>query len=302
MSIPRRTFLLQTGTAVAGLSALGCDGATPSPGKGQGAAPAPPGPPPKKPQTLIDALERMRSENKPGVAVRILENPEKRHNPGHGLVHTLNQDRPDTRGLFSEVVVVCLESRVLQIHIASANPNHDLVLFSKDGLAEAGRPFNYEADWNGLTAAILGLAHGPEMARLKLRAAAIRSTTNPDILAALDRLGSNPGELDADKALLLPESPRIMALLVQALDQARTPARYRALQDVIDKSYAASPPSAPGPKLPFGMELGPFEGGCGEDPCREQAPPSKSDYVMVIACGMARIMPNSRSFVRYLTR
>lgn len=289
---------------MAGLSALGCDGATPTLGGGQGAAPAPPtppGPPPKKPQTLIDALERMRAEKKPGVAVRIPEIPEKRHNPGHGLVHALNQDRPDTRRLFSEVIVVCLESRVLQSHIASANPNHDLVLFNEDGRAEAGRPFNCEEDWNGLTAAILGLAHGPDMVRLKQRAAVIRSTANPDILAALDRLGSNPGELDADKALLLPEAPRIMALLVQALDQARTPTRHNALQDVIDKSFASSTSSAPGPRLPFGMELGPFEGGCGDDPCREQAP-RKRDYYISVSCGMARVTPISRSFVRYLTR
>lgn len=298
MSIPRRAFLLQTGTAIAGFSAIGCDAGDATPVSGQG---APALPPPEKPRTLIDALERMRAESKAGVAVRIPETPEKRHHPGHGLVHALNQDRPDTRGLFSEVVVVCLESRVLQSHIDSANPNHDLVLFSGDGRAEAGRSFNYEADWSRLTAAVLGLAHGPEGARLKQRAASIRSATNPDTLTALDRLGTNPGELGADKALLLQEAPRIMVLLVEALDQARTPARQKALQDVIDQSFASSTPSAPGPKLPFGMELGPFSGGCGEDPCREQAP-RKSDYDIIITCGMARATPNSRSFVRYLTR
>lgn len=297
--MPRRKFLLQAGTAAGWLSVLGCDGTTPSPGGGQGAAPTPP---PMKPQTLIDALERMRAENKPGVAVRIPENPEKRHNPGHGLVLALNQDHAETRGLFSEVVVVCLESRVLQSHLASANPDFDLVLFNEEGRAEAGQPFNYEENWHGLSAAILNLAHGPGGARLKQRAAAIRKKADPGILAALDRLGSNPRELDADKALLLPEAPRIMALLVQALDEARTPARHNALRDVIDTSFASSTPSAPGPKLPFGMELGPFQGGCGDDPCREQAPPRKRDYYISVSCGMARVTPNSRSFIRYLTR
>lgn len=243
----------------------------------------------------------MRAERKPGIAVRIPENPEKRHNPGHGLAHTLSKDRPDS-GLFSEVVVVCLESRVVQSHIAAADPNHELILFNEDGRAEGGRPFNWEADWNGLAAAMLGLAHGPDMARLNQRAAAVRKTTRADILAALDRLGTSQGNLDADKALLIGEAPRIMALLLQALNQARTPARHDALQDVIDRSFESSAPSSPGPKLPFGMELGPFEVGCAEDYCREQAPPPKRDYVIVVSCGMARITPNSRSFVRYLTR
>jgi hypothetical protein len=49
------------------------------------------------------------------------------------------------------------------------------------------------------------------------------------------------------------------------------------------------------------MELGPAEGGCGHDPCREQAP-RKEDYEISVACGMARVTPDTRSFVRYLTR
>jgi hypothetical protein len=246
----------------------------------------------------------MRAENKHGVAFRIPANPERRHNPGHGLAYALGQNRIETREAFSEVVIVCLESRVLQTYIASADPDHDLVLFNEDGRAEAGRPFNYEAGWNELSAAILALAHGPGNARLKERAAAIRAKADPGVLAALDRLGMTPNDLDADKALLQQEAPRLMALLLHTLDVERSPRRHnalRAVRAVIDAYFASSKPGAVGPKLPFGIELGPFEGGCGRDPCREQAS-RKQDYEISVACGMAMVTPDTRSFVRYLTR
>jgi len=250
---------------------------------------------------LIDALARMRAENKHGVVIRIPSSPERRHNPGHGLAYALSQDRIETREAFSEVVIVCLESRVVQTSIASAGSDHDLILFNEDGRAEAGRSFNYEEGWNELSAAILALAHGPGNARLKERAAAIRAKTDPGVLAALDRFGTTPNDLDADKALLLQEAARLMALLLHTLDVERSPRRHDAVRALIDAYFASSKPGAPGPRLPFGVELGPAAGGCGDDPCREQ-PPRRKDYEISVACGMARVTANSRSFVRYLTR
>src|SRR5687767_2741182 len=138
MSIPRRAFLLQAGGAVAGLSALGCD---PQP---QGTVPPPAGYP--KPQVLVDALERMRTENKAGVAIR-LTTDEQRHNPGHNLVNLLNEDPPDSRELVAELVFVCLEDADVRHHLAGADPEHNLLVFDENGRVEAGVQFDYARDW-----------------------------------------------------------------------------------------------------------------------------------------------------------
>jgi hypothetical protein len=298
MSIPRRTFLLQAGTAVAGLSSLGCDGKSPDSSAGQGTTPAAPS---KKPQVLVDALERMRSENKVGIALRIPTNPDRRHDPGHALEAVIEVERPEARDALSEVVVVCLESPVLDSHLASVNPAHDLILFDGDLRAVAGKPFNFRENWNGLSAALLSLAHGPDGSRLEQRANEIRAKADPSILATLDRLGTKDGDPNADTAVLVREAPRIAPLLIHTLTKAPTGARQQALRNVIDTYVASSKPPSPGPKQLFGVEMGPFRGGCGDDPCREHVV-RESDKSISVACGMARVTPNTRSFVKYLTQ
>lgn len=295
MNLPRRTFLLQAGTAVAGLSALGCNDSEAIPLLLQA------GTPPKKPQVLVDALERMKAENKAGVAVRIPENGKMRHYAGHDVAYALNMDQVEVRDAFTEVVVVCLESSVIETFISSSYSNHELVLFNEESRAEAGRPFNFQENWADLPKAIADLAHGPDGSRLKRRAEAIRQKAEPGIQAAVDRVGTNPDTLEVDKAALLKEASRIMALLIHSLREAKAAPRQQALRAVIDASYAASKPGDTGPKLPFGMELGPAQGGCGGDSCQEQAPEEKMSRVLV-ACGMARVKPNDRSFLRYLTK
>lgn len=296
MSIPRRAFLVRTGTAVAGLCWLGCDAEDPVPESGKGVVPPPP---PPKPQALIDALERVRAGNKPGIALRIPKDPEHRHSPGHVLLYVLNQDTPESREVLSEVVLVCLEGPVLDRHLPTAHPEHELVLFNEEGQTETSSPFNYREQWQGLAAALKNLAHGSDGARLKARAEAIRGKTAPAVLAVLDRLGAKGLNLEADKAVLLQEAPRIIALLVQARMDSTAPVQQQALGDVIDAYFRSFEASVAGPKLPYGIEAGPYQGGCGEDPCREHAP---RDRGVMVSCGMALVQPNARSFVRYITR
>lgn len=283
---------------MAGLSSLGCDGKSPGSSAGQSAAPAAPS---KKPQALVDALARMRSENKVGIALRIPTNPDRRHDPGHALQAVIEAESPEARDALSELVVVCLESPVLDSHLASVNPAHDLILFDEELRVVAGRTFNFRENWNGLSAALLNLAHGSDGSRLEQRANAIRAKTDPDVLASLDRLATKDGDPNTDTAVLVLEAPRIAPLLIHTLTKATTAARQQALRNVIDTYVASSKAPSPGPKQLFGVEMGPFRGGCGDDPCLEQSQ-SQIDSRIQVACGMARSTPNSRSFIKYLTQ
>jgi hypothetical protein len=197
--------------------------------------------------------------------------------------------------MFAEIVLVCIESDALQDNIALADPTHDAVLFTEGRRQGAGLSFKMVKSWQQIPEVLLELAHGPDGSRLKERAEAIRSKLEPATLAALERLGT-----PADKDVLVREAPRMIPLLVQARKDAVTPARQTALRDVIEAYCNSSNRSTPGPSLPFGLEAGPFDGGCGRDSCREQAPEDRR--AVGYACGMAMVGPNARSFVRYLTR
>jgi hypothetical protein len=273
--ISRRRFLVQAGAA-AGLGALSCERTPEAPP----ATPTPTTPPPK-PAALLEAFRWMREENKPGIALRIPESQATRSDPGRGVVELLNESLPLTREVLSELVLVCLESDVIQTHLPPASPGDGLVLFDDDGRAVDGCPFDFRNNRARLPAAIRQLAHGSDRARLKARAEAIRRKTSPSLLAVLDRLADPGTDAKGDAALLQPEAPRIMPLLVLAKLEAKAPERRDILDQMI-QYYAFFEP-----RLPFGIEMRQPP-----PPCVDPCPP----------CGMAMVTPAQRSFVRYLTR
>lgn len=293
MNIPRRTFLVHAGTAVVGLSALANQKELPALEPGKGLAPVPPKP-------LADALARGRAENKPVILLRIPEDPEARHQPGHLVVSMVRSETEETPEILSEVVLICVESATIRQHIPGAAPAHSVILVDAEGKAVDGTPFDFQRGWAVLPATIRTLAHGTDGSRLKERAAAIRQKVDAPILAAFDRLGTGAAKPE-DKAALVPETPKIVPLIVQSKLEAPTKVRQQALHQLIEAYYRAAPLTSPGPCLPFGVDTVPFVPSCGKDHCQEQSPEAIAQRV-VVGCGMAMAMPNARMFLRYLTR
>lgn len=261
MTIPRRTFLVQAGAAAA---ALGC----------------PQDPPPEKPKVLADALERMRTENRPGVALRLTTDA-RRHVPGHALVYFLNKDQADLREMFAEIVFVCLESNVIQAHLKNADPAATLLAFDEQGRVDDQMKVDLSEGFERFPAAVLKLVHGPDDARLKKRAEALREKLGQSFVDALARLGPD------DVENLHRVAARIVPLLVNERKTATDPLRQDALRRLIDKQT---------PLLPYGIRTEAERGGCGDE-CQERAANAVS-----VACGMAFPAKNSRSFLRYLTQ
>jgi hypothetical protein len=293
MNIPRRTFLAQAGTAMAGLSALASQEARPALEPGKGVPPSPPKP-------LADALARARAENKPVILLRIPEDPEARHRPGHVVIYLVNAETEETPEVLSEVILICVESPTIREHVPGAAPMHAVILLDAEGKARDGKPFDFTDGWAALPGTIRTLAHGSDGLRLKNRAATIRQKTDPQVLAALERLGTGEAKPE-DKAALTLEAPKIIPLIVQSKLEASTKARQQALRDLIETYYRSALQTSPGPQLPFGVDTVPFVPSCGKDHCKEQAPEALERRASV-ACGMAVAMPNARMFLRYLTR
>lgn len=290
MNNDRRNFLIQSGTAlgVMGLGYLLWD--KPAPVSG---APGDAGrsPSPKKAfgELLGAAVRKMRQEHKAGVALRIPADPKERHMPGHVLVNHLNAPTPERDELFAETVIVCLEGGAIQDEMLGADPSHDVFLFNAAGKVLASIPFNYSTDWQKFVETARVLVHGEGNGRLKSRADAILAECEPTVVQALTRLESAD-----DRAIVLGHAPTTAPLLVYEKLQASAGPRRTALTGVIGAYVASSAADAPGPRLPFGVQLSNSMGGCG-DCCSEQ-PPTRS----MVACGMGRVGPDARSFVRYL--
>jgi hypothetical protein len=291
MDMNRRTFLIQSGSAI-GVLGLGYllveppEGPTPSPGDAK---------PPshRKPPTALlkAALERMAREQKPGIAIRIPKNPDRRHTAGHTLLYYLNQMDSGSLRLFAQTVVICLESAAFDDEFAGANPKHEIILFDASRRAESGIAFDFEQGWQGFVPALLALVQGDGDRRLSARAASIREKSPAELMEALDRLST-----EAERAQVAAQASRMAPLLVYEELQPTQEFRRKALGEILRQYVESASPTDPGPRLPFGIQAGAARGGCG-DSCQERPEPH-----MVAACGMARVRPSDRDFVRYLAQ
>jgi hypothetical protein len=292
MKTDRRNFLIQSASlsGVIGLGYLLWE--TPEVGAHPGDAGRPPVV--KPPGDLMKAaLARMAAEGKPGVAVRISTDPQHRHLAGHVLINALNNDRQETLELFAEAVFVCLESDVLDQEIPGAVPGSTVIVFDARRRAIAAKTLDFELGWGAFAEVVASLLHGPEEERLRVRAEGVREKLEPAVLGAVTRLF-----FDEDKKIILDHAPRLASLLVYERRQAAGSRRGEVLASLLQSYVLSANPKTPGTRLPFGVEASPERGGCG-DSCDEQ-PKDPEGRVRLVACGMGRVGPDSRSFVRYL--
>lgn len=290
MDTNRRTFLIQTGAAlgVIGIAALFQEGpAKPAPAPADaGRAPGPrkaPGP------LLGAAIRKMRAERKPGVALLIPEDPHQRHRAGHVLANHLMLGGPERDEMFAETVFVCLEAAAVREELSAADASHSLFLFDPSGRVTASISFDYSKKADDFHEEVRGLVHGKDGSRLRRRADEILASLDPGVARALSRL-----ETAEDRALVFDRAATMVPLLVHEKLQTPSGRRRDALEGLLRRYLASCRPDEPGPKLPFGVELGSHGGGCG-DCCAEMAPRE-----VAIKCGMGRLDPGARFFVRYL--
>jgi len=291
MDTNRRAFLIQSGSAlgVIGLGYLLWEERSPLPW-----IPGDSGRPPEaKPPTVLlkAALDRMWEENKPGIAIRIPSDKAMRHGPGHALIHHLNQMNPDSIRLFAQTVIVFLESPVVEEQLAGAGPSQTVILFDLARRAVAGLAFDFQHSFDRFVPEILRLVQGEGEIRLRSRAEAIRAATPSPVIDALERMDS-----EGDRTVVALHAPRIAPLLAFEELQPTQDYRKKALTEILRQYVGSASSTTPGPRLPFGVEASTGLGGCGDD-CLER--PEEARY-SVVACGMGRLGPDARSFVRYL--
>ena len=130
------------------------------------------GVPPNPPKPLADAIARGRAENKPVILLRIPEDPEARHRPGHVMIYLVNAETEEIPEVLSEVILICVESATIREHVPGAAPMHTVILLDAQGKALDGKAFDFTDGWAALPGTIRTLAHGSEGLRLKNRAGA----------------------------------------------------------------------------------------------------------------------------------
>ena len=276
MKTTRRRFIRQTGgfSLLLGFPSLGCR-----------RVPAP--------DWLEEGLARMRKQNKPGVVLRVPTEKKKRCLLGHQLAHYMNSRKPDVHEIFCEAVFMCLESATVADHIQGARKSETVILIDVDGYAQAGAPaltLGKPYDEDSFAVTLRSLLHGPGNQRLVARAEALRRKTPVAVVKALDELKTGP-----DLEILEKHAGSILPLLVRARLEADTKDREAKVRRIIEKHFADANVKKRGPRLPYGVEVRPDMGGCG-DRC-EEGDPNRG----AVACGMAMMVPGSREFVKFLT-
>jgi len=209
------------------------------------------------PPWFREALGRLAAERRLGLLVRLPEDKEARHAWGHALVELLNSPDPGLRELLAETQLLCLETSSARALIGGARPDDDLILIDAQGYALDGVRLGPPGE--GFPALFLSagraLAHGPGDVRLRERA---RAATGGD------------------------DDPRALPRLVAEGKRA-----------AIERQIRAADPAKPGPRLPYGIVVGPAAA-CG-DACEE------GDRVP-FDCGLARVTPGARDFLKFIAR
>lgn len=230
--------------------------------------------PDPRPAWLDGALARLAEEKKPGLVVVLPEDRGARHDWGHVLVQLLNSPDPDLRELFAEAQPLCLERAAARTNLYGLRPQDDLVLIDAQGYAIAGTPFTPRLSDPPATfiAAVRPLVRGADGGRLRARAAEVP-------LASREREEVEPAALPyvISERLKDPASPQGLKL-----------------RAAIERYVQGANPAAPGPRLPYGIVAG-APAGCGDD-CEE------SDRSVAIDCGMGRVTPGSRAFLKFIAR
>lgn len=270
MTTTRRDFLARAAAlpAIFGLPLAGCG-------------------PAHQPPWASEALAKIRSDGRLGLAVRLPKDPDQRCRIGHRLTWLQNSERLEDREVVADLVVMCFEEDAFRSRFGSRKEGVLLVDgdgYVLDALAEL------TPQWDLLGPSLRTLIDGADGARGRERAEAARRRAGADDLR---RIG-DPKEEDVKP--LVARAGILLPLLVSERSASSAAPRGNLLRRVIDVHFEALPQTERGPRLPYGIELATgMRGGCGNCGCEENKNPPRA-----VACGMARLSPKDRSFVRFL--
>lgn len=223
------------------------------------------------PLWLEGALRKMRQFDLPGLLFRLPADKEGRCGLGHQIAGLINSKDPEVHEVLSQAALLCLENP--EAHFKGAKASDTLLLVDGDGYAIDGIPFH---DWSLFPAAANALLNGPTGTRLAERAERAKRRASKEAIALLAK-----PELDVDGTLL--------PLLVKER-LAAGPVRRSELRGAIEAWYEKAP------KMPYGVETtAQMRGGCGNCGC-EESPRGN----LAVPCGMARLVPNTKHFVKFL--
>lgn len=229
----------------------------------------------RPPAWFHDALRTLRAEGKPGLVVRLPRDAAARCRLGHQVAGLGARDDVDALQVAYQAVVLCLEDEAARRKLDGLRAGEELLLIDADGTVLDGRSLDPDGD---LVDGAATLLDGPQLRRLRARAAEARRTAPPEALAAFERL-----KKDGDAAGMDPWAAALLPLLVELhRDTVNSGA-----EDVI---RTLAPPS----RLPYGTSIATgVRSRCEEDP-------SCTWGGACLACGLAVVTPQSRSFVKFL--
>jgi hypothetical protein len=274
----------------------GDDVPAPAPGAAPAKSPAPA--PSATPAWWTQALARMKDESRPGLVLRVPVKKGVAMRLGWRMVEWLDRATGVQGAPFLEAVVVFLSADDLARLVKDAKPDEDAVLVDEAGARVDGRvtslPKLFESDdepsgvLGGLLRGPLGTTGEAKDARLVERAAKARPRLPDDVAAALDRM-----ETEGDATLVAANAWRTTSLVLLALRDAEGE-RAKRLTHVLDLAFEGASRWKPSARLPFGLEVVQGEGGCGGGEFDDDGNP------IAVDCGMGRVTPDGREFLKYL--
>lgn len=257
------------------------------------------------------AQERMKQENKPGIAIVVPPNPEAAELLGEQLARLIGVSGPltqvdrEVRGkgihlfpigggdaathrLFCQAVFVCQATDPPPQPGPAIKPEVSLVLMGENGWPQERVTIGLDQFGKDFTSTVTQLLHGEKGERLALTVKAQRAALGAEACAKFDKALA---QLDADEfqtreaasKQLGQLAPRATALLAAALEKKPTPEVRRRLEEIFDNLHAATPQDKPGLRMPYGAEWKTRT----VDPC----PP----------CGLSQAPNPTRVFLNFVT-
>jgi hypothetical protein len=217
------------------------------------------------------ALERMKKENKPGVAILVPAEYGAQRELGRKLLALLQTESDDVMEILCEAVFVCVRGEF---------PGRDgdtAALFDLEGRRIEGLRLDLErfAEQMG------GLLHGQ---RLEERARVLRKDFP---METFEKLGGDLEEADQAAAVLDRHADRFLPLYVWMRIEMKPGIARDRLRAAIRRYFGKGQPDENGPRLPFGTKVVEHRG-CGEDPQSK--------------CGRASVSGPAKKFLQFAAK
>lgn len=252
-----------------------------------------------KPAVLKEALARMKDEHKPGVALLFPNDAGMQNKLGRDLEELLSEDKAGVKQLFCEAVFVCLRPTDAATHFTQHKSQGAAVCLNPDGdVVDTWviEPWQFRERF---VAEIGALVHGKNGERSRQWADAQRKTIGDQTSSRLDRalkqLGAErPSDRDAAQKELAEVAPKATSVLGLARIQTDDPEVRHRIDAVFTGLFAGAAKDKASVRLPYGVEWAEGSLGCGGR-C------SIAEREVAVACGIARVAPASRKYLRFVT-